>query len=86
MTDTKKFPRGGVPPERENALEGVSGGLTYKPPVYGSKEKSYICPVCGYDFINNIGDVRVGFPGRVQCPGCGRWLRLDGMTFVEEQP
>ena len=81
MMDTNKFQRGGVPPEQEDSLESVSGGVTFKEPKVGARVITRTCPVCGATITDNVID-RVS--ERLQCPKCGRWFRLVGTALVEE--
>lgn len=82
MTDDKKFPRGEVSPEQEDALENVSGGkVQFKTPVYDPEDKEFSCPVCNHSIIDNSIN---GTADRLQCPGCGRWFRVKGSTIWEE--
>lgn len=59
----------------EKTLEGVAGGLEFRPPL------SIKCP-CGFQVYAYKGP---DILQRVQCPKCGRWYRLDGATLVPEE-
>lgn len=83
MTDTNKFQRGGcVPPEQEDALASVAGGVTFKGPQVDVTEITRTCPVCGATFADSV--VNGQMVERMQCPKCKRMLRLVGSTLVEE--
>ena len=63
----------------EKALESVAGG-EYTPPTFDRNIPVFTCPACGETIK---GDDFSGL--KVQCPGCGHWLRRgsSGLMLME---